>query len=447
MPRDTLPPLPDDPRAGPGGATTPFGPAVRRARPGAARPGAAILVLNAGSSSLKFSLFAHEGGAFRVVVRGEVDGLDGQPRFEARDGAGVALPGPEPVESRPEQPHEAALHAVLGWLDKHGGQDPLSAAGHRVVHGGEDHGDPSLVTPALLEALGALVPLAPLHQPHNLAAIRALAALRPGLPQVACFDTAFHRTQPPVARTFALPRDLTGAGIRRYGFHGLSYESVAQALPGLLDGRADGRVVVAHLGHGASLCAMRARRSVATTMSFTALDGVPMSTRCGAIDPGVLLHLLTSRGMSADALTDLLYNRSGLLGVSGVSGDMRELLASPAPEAAEAIELFTYRVAREVGSLAAALEGLDALVFTGGIGEHAAPIRARVCQQAAWLGVRLDEAANARGGPCITRPDSLVPAWVVATDEERVIAAHTARVLALSASGAGGPRPAREGSR
>jgi acetate kinase len=441
MPHDRTPPVPDDlpgPAAGRAGASARPGAGEERARAGDAGRDGGILVLNAGSSSLKFSVFVRRADALRVVVRGAVDGLDGRPRFQARDGAGTELPGPEPIDARPGQPHEAALHAVLGWLDKHGGGDALAAAGHRVVHGGAHHGEPVRVTPTVLEALVALTPLAPLHQPHNVAAIRAMAALRPGLPQVACFDTAFHRSQPPVARAFALPRELTQAGICRYGFHGLSYESVAEALPALLGARADGRVVVAHLGHGASLCAMRGRRSVATTMSFTALDGVPMSTRCGAIDPGVLLHLLTARGMSVDALADLLYNRSGLLGVSGVSGDMRELLESAAPAAAEAIELFAYRVARELGSLAAALEGLDALVFTGGIGEHAAPIRARVCRQAAWLGVRLDEAANARGGPCITRPDGAVPAWVVPTDEERVIAAHTARVLGLPGSRAGG---------
>jgi acetate kinase len=393
----------------------------------------AVLVLNAGSSSLKFSLFRvgpHGGDGLRRELAGAVDGLDGQPRFHAQDGAGRPLVETAVAPDASDGgPHRAALARVLDWL---GGRVPgaaIRAAGHRVVHGGPTHAAPVRITQKVLETLDALVPLAPLHQPHNLAAIRALEALRPGLPQVACFDTEFHRTQPPVARAFALPRALTEAGVQRYGFHGLSYESIAGALPGLLGPRAEGRVVVAHLGHGASLCAMRGRRSIATTMSFTALDGLPMSTRCGAIDPGVLLYLLTARGMDPGGLADLLYHRSGLLGVSGVSGDMRALLASDAPEAAEAVELFTYRIGRELGSMAAALGGLDALVFTGGIGEHAAAIRARVCRDAAWLGLRLDEAANARGGPCLTRPGTSPSAWVVPTDEERIIAGHTLRLL------------------
>jgi acetate kinase len=405
------------------------------ARAEAARPGPAgttedaILVLNAGSSSLKFSVFVVRPGEVAPAVRGAVDGLDGRPRLHVRaaDGATRAAAELAPA-SDAAGAHAAALAHVLGWLAEHGGGWALRAAGHRVVHGGEAHAAPERITPALLEALTRLTPLAPLHQPHNLAAVRALSAQRPGLLQVACFDTAFHRTQPPLARAFALPRALAAGGIQRYGFHGLSYESIAAALPALLGSGADGRVVVAHLGHGASLCAMRARRSVATTMGFTALDGLPMSTRCGAIDPGVLLHLLTTGGLGVAELTDLLYERSGLLGVSGLSGDMRTLLASRAPEAAEAVDLFVYRIGRELGSLAAALGGLDALVFTGGIGENAAEIRARVCGEAAWLGVGLDAAANARGGPRISPPGAAVSAWVVATDEEQVIARHTARL-------------------
>jgi len=272
------------------------------------------------------------------------------------------------------------------------------------------------------------VPLAPLHQPHQLAAIRAVAVAAPEVPQVACFDTAFHRSQPPVAQAFALPRDLTAKGIRRYGFHGLSYEYIASVLPRLAPDRAGGKVVIAHLGNGASMCALDQGRSVATTMGFTAVEGLPMGTRTGALDPGVVLYLIRQEGMSAAEVESLIYERSGLLGVSGLSGDMRTLLASDLPAAKEAVELFVYRIGRELGSLVAALGGLDALVFTGGIGEHAAPVRAAVCRGAGWIGVQLDEAANARGGPLISPPGS-VPVWVVPTDENLMIARHTRRLL------------------
>jgi acetate kinase len=286
-----------------------------------------------------------------------------------------------------------------------------------------------LVTDEVLGALKALIPLAPLHQPHNLAAIEAVTRHAPHLPQVACFDTSFHRTQPPVAQAFALPRGYAEQGVRRYGFHGLSYEYIASALPGIDARAAAGRTVIAHLGNGASMCALKGGRSVASTMGFTAVDGLPMGTRCGALDPGVLLYLMDRHGMDARALEELLYQRSGLLGVSQISSDMRTLLASPDPRAAEAIDLFVYRVGRELGSLAAALGGLDALVFTGGIGENAAPIRARVCRDGAWLGLALDEEANEAGGPRISGDDSRVAAWVVATNEELMIARHTRRLL------------------
>ncbi len=305
----------------------------------------------------------------------------------------------------------------------------MAAAGHRVVHGGERFAAPVLVNQEVLQALQALVPLAPLHQPHNLDAIRALAHVKPGIPQVACFDTAFHRTQPAVAQAFALPQELTEAGIARYGFHGLSYEYIARVLPGIAGETGRGRVVVAHLGNGASMCALQGGRSIATTMSFTALDGLPMGTRSGSLDPGVILYLLSERGMDVAALTDLLYHRSGLLGMSGLSSDMRALLASNASSARAAIDVFVYRIRRELGSLVAALGGLDALVFTAGIGEHAAPIRARVCEQTAWLGIRLDPEANARGGPRISGPDSSVSVWMIPTNEELMIAEHTVALL------------------
>jgi acetate kinase len=288
---------------------------------------------------------------------------------------------------------------------------------------------PVLIDAETLAELERLVPLAPLHQPHNVAAIKAVAQIAPTLPQVGCFDTAFHHTQPKVAQAFALPRRYAEEGVRRYGFHGLSYEYIASVLPTCDRRAAEGRTVVAHLGNGASLCAMRGGHSVATTMSFTALDGLVMGTRCGAMDPGVLLYLIDRHGMSAHTLQQLLYEQSGLLGVSGISSDMRELLTSSDPCAAEALDLFVYRISRELGSLAAALNGLDALVFTGGIGENAVSIRSRVCRDARWLGLDLDEEANAKGGPCISRMDSHVSAWVMPTNEELMIALHTRRVL------------------
>ncbi|MBX9579107.1 MAG: acetate/propionate family kinase, partial [Gemmataceae bacterium] len=327
--------------------------------------------------------------------------------------------------------HAGALELVLKWVRNLTGDRPLAAVGHRVVHGGVRYAGPVRIDDGVLAELDRLVPLAPLHQPHNLAAVRAVAGRMPDLPQVACFDTAFHRTQPEVAQRFGLPRRFTDEGVRRYGFHGLSYEYVASVLPGVDPRAAAGRTVVAHLGNGASLCAMLGCRSVATTMGFTPADGLVMSTRSGSLDPGVLLYLMARHGMDAAALQHLIYHESGLLGVSGLSGDMRTLLESPDPRAAEAAELFVYRVGREIGSLAAALGGLDALVFTGGIGENAPAIRARVCRAAGWLGVGLDEAANEAGGPRISREGSGVAARVLPTDEERTIVAHTRRVLGL----------------
>jgi acetate kinase len=386
----------------------------------------AILVINAGSSSIKLALYAFgDPGAepaLQSLYRGEIDGLrGGSARFTVDDAAGTR------TVDRPlaGTDHAAAFAMLMDWLDRTPEDLTLAGVGHRVVHGGVDLSTPVRIDPATLATLDRLVPLAPLHQPHNLAGIRAIERLRPGVPQVACFDTAFHRTQSPVAESYALPRKLSASGIRRYGFHGLSYESINEQLPQIAPDAADGRVVVAHLGAGASMCAIRGRASVATTMGFTALDGLPMATRCGDIDPGVLLYLLAGNGMSVETLTDLLYHRSGWLGVSGVSGDMRTLLADGSPGAHEAVELFTYRIGRELGSLAAALGGLDAVVFTGGVGEHAASIRDRVIRDAAWLGLELDEERNRRHGPRITTDASRVSAWVIPTDEERVIARHT----------------------
>ena len=387
----------------------------------------ALLVLNAGSSSLKFSVFLDEDPP-RPLLRGQLEGLLTQPRFVARNATAVVgeKEWPAGTAARTSGRHRFPFHLGSGRCAR---RAPHRRRGHRVVHGGMKFTAPVLVDAETLAELEALVPLAPLHQPHNLAAIKAVAQMAPMLPQVACFDTAFHRTQPAVAQAFALPRRYAEEGVRRYGFHGLSYEYIASALPTIDRRAADGRTVVAHLGNGASMCAMSSGRSVATTMSFTALDGLMMGTRCGAIDPGVLLYLIDRHGMNARALEQLLYEQSGLLGVSGISSDMRELLASSDARAAEALDLFVYRIKRELGSLAAALGGLDALVFTGGIGENAVSIRARVCRDANWLGLELDEEANAKGGPCISRTGSRVSAWVIPTNEELMIALHTRRVL------------------
>ena len=382
-----------------------------------------LLILNAGSSSLKFGVYAVDGGAApRLLHRGAVEEIGRHGRFRILHTADPAAREDRDLVVRD---HHAALGLVLDWLEARGPGLALVAAGHRVVHGGPRFSGPVRVDRAVLEALAELVPLSPLHQPHNLSAIHALVRLRPDLPQVACFDTAFHHTLPPVAQAFALPREMQAAGIRRYGFHGLSYQHIADVLPDHLGERADGRVVVAHLGNGASLCAMKRRRSRETTMSFTPLDGIPMGTRCGALDPGVLLYLMRERGMGLAELTDLLHHRSGLLGLSGITCDVRELQESGVAYAREALELFAYKVAQAVAALAAALEGLDALVFTAGIGEHAAPVRADICRRLGWLGLELDEAANAGHGPRISRMDSAVSAWVIATDEEGVMARQT----------------------
>ena len=390
-------------------------------------PSGALLVLNAGSSSLKFSVFRDDEPP-RPVLRGQLQELWTRPRLVARANGAVVQERDWPAGTR--LGHEGAIEHLLGEARRGAlGGYGVAAVGHRVVHGGTRFSEPVLVDAETLTALEALVPLAPLHQPHHLEVIRAVARHAPWLPQIACFDTAFHRTQPPVARAFALPRRYADRGIHRYGFHGLSYEYIARVLAADAPALLAGRVVVAHLGNGASLCALAGGRSVATTMSFTPLDGLVMGTRCGAMDPGVLLYLMDHEGMDARALERLLYEQSGLLGVSGGTSDMRELLARTDDAAAEAVDLFVYRIARELGSLAAALGGIDALVFTGGIGENAAPIRARVCQDASWLGLDLDEEANARGGPCISRVGSRVSAWVIPTDEELMIALHTRRVL------------------
>ena len=388
-----------------------------------------ILVLNSGSSSLKFSLFPGGQRPTRqnLFCEGQYAGIGHGIHFIAKDSAGALLVDEQITVGAT---NEDALAALGSWLKQRFPQHALIAAGHRVVHGGAIYKGPVRIDARVIADLTSLVPLAPLHQPHHLAAIAALSKLQPSLPQVACFDTSFHHTQPEVAAVFALPRRLTSDGVRRYGFHGLSYEYIASVLPDVVGKTAaDGRVVVAHIGAGASMCALRARKSIATTMSFTALDGLPMGRRCGNLDPGVVLYLMEQKGMSAPAISDLLYNSSGLLGVSGISDDMKTLLESDKPDAAEAVDLFVYRVCRELGSLAAALDGFDALVFTAGIGEHSAEIRRRVCEGARWLGLDIDETANAAGGPRITKANSKASAWMIPTDEDLMIARHTWRLV------------------
>ncbi|ABM62824.1 acetate/propionate family kinase [Halorhodospira halophila] len=386
----------------------------------------AILVLNAGSSSVKYAVYRREDdGTLEVRLRGQVEGLGGAARLHVDDLDGAVTTR----ELGAGADHDAALAAVLEAVHAHLGDLTLVGVGHRVVHGGQVHSAPVVIDEAVLDALHRLEPLAPLHQPHNLAAVEAVGRVAPDLPQVACFDTAFHRTQPAVAQRFALPRAYEQRGVLRYGFHGLSYEFIAARLPEYDPDAANGCTVVAHLGAGASLCALDQGRSVATTMGFTALDGLPMGQRCGNIDPGVILYLLQQEGMTPAEIERLLYRESGLLGVSGVSADMRVLLDSDDPAAAEAIDLFCHRALREIGGLAAVLGGLDAVVFTAGIGEHAAPVRQRILEGLGWLGLELDDAANAADGPRITTPGSAVNAWVIPTDEERVIAAHAARLV------------------
>jgi acetate kinase len=389
----------------------------------------AVLTINAGSSSLKFAVYHLESSERpKLSAKGQIEGIGTAPRFTAEDAAGKRLVDRRFPDHRTSG-HTEFLQVLGGWLREQFGDIELIGVGHRVVHGGVDYAQPVRIDPAVLERLEALCPLAPLHQPHNLAGIRAVASFRPDMPQVACFDTAFHRAHPEVADWFALPRRFYDEGIRRYGFHGLSYEYIAKELPAAAPEIAGGRVVVAHLGSGASMCAMHAGRSIDSTMGFTALDGLPMGTRCGALDPGVVLHLSRAHGMDADAIERLLYHDCGLKGVSGISNDMRDLLASDDPRAAQAIELFVWRIGRALGALTAALCGLDGIVFTAGIGERSAEIRARVCARAGWLGIELDEAANGAGGPKISSAASKVAVYAIPTDEEQMIARHTLAVL------------------
>ena len=389
-----------------------------------------VLVLNAGSSSLKFTVYrqlsANGGDA---AASGQVEGIGGAPHFMARTPAGEVLADQRLDAS--VRDGRGALEALFAWLRQNFAGTRVLGVGHRVVHGGAAHPRPAKVSPQLMQELQALSPLAPLHQPHNLAAIEAVSERLPDVPQVACFDTSFHRGQPAVAELVPLPAEIRNRGVQRYGFHGLSYEYIASVLPRIAPAVAHGRVVVAHLGNGASLCALRDGRSIDCTFGFTALDGLCMGTRPGSVDPGVILHLFQGLGLTTKEVETLLYKKSGLLGISGISNDMRDLLDSDAPAAKLAIDFFVYRAAQEIGALSASLGGVDALVFTAGIGEKSAPIRKRICEASAWLGIELDAAANDAGGPCISRPDSRVSAWTIPTNEELMIARHTGALLGL----------------
>ncbi|MCL6741867.1 acetate/propionate family kinase [Sphingomonas sp. RB56-2] len=387
-----------------------------------------IAVMNAGSSSIKFALFRHSSD-HELLFGGQVEQIGVAPRLTVKDSDGETVLENEWKAN--ELDHRTATRTILETAISLLGGKAVAGVGHRVVHGGTQFTAPVIVTKEVVDALKTLCPLAPLHQPHNLVAIESIAVAAPHIPQVACFDTAFHRSQPALAQQFALPRELTESGIRRYGFHGLSYEFVRGRLKEIAPDLAAGRVIVAHLGNGASLCAMKAGKSVATTMGFTAVEGLMMGTRCGSIDPGVLIYLMDEKGLDARGLEKLIYKESGLGGVSGISSDMRTLRASDDPRAREAIDLFIYRIVREIGSLAAALGGLDGLVFTGGIGQRDARTRAEVVDGCGWLGAKLDEDANARAEGRIDAASSQIPLWVIPTDEERVIARHTSTLLNL----------------
>ena len=382
-----------------------------------------VVTLNAGSSSIKFALFRSDGAALAAQAVGQVEMAGDQRRLTVEDGAGK--PTHQESWTGSGDFHTDALRHVLAWRQGTFPDVRVSAAGHRVVHGGIRYSVPVLVTDAVLDYLRTLVPLAPLHEPHNIAGILAAQQAWPHVQQVACFDTAFHRAHPFVNDVFALPRRFYDEGVRRYGFHGLSYEYVTGRLQEIAPLHAAGRVVVAHLGNGASMCAIRDGHSVASSMGFTALDGLPMGTRCGQLDPGVVLYLMQEKQLTADQISDLLYRESGLKGLSGISHDMRELEASESPEAAQAIEYFVFRIRRELGGLAAVLKGIDAVVFCGGIGEHAWRVRERVLEGMEWIGIELDRTANRASELVISSDRSRVRVFVIPTNEEEMIARHT----------------------
>ncbi len=386
----------------------------------------AILTINAGSSSIKFALFELKNRLVRSA-EGLAENIGAAPHLRIRTGDKIALEERWPGHAT--LTHEDLLEEVLNWVDTHLGEDRLVAAGHRIVHGGKNFTAPLLLDPAHLAEIARLSQLAPLHEPHNCAAVRALFKLRPALPQVGCFDTSFHHTMPEIATRFAIPRKFHDEGVRRYGFHGLSYEYITSRLPDLAPHLANSRLIIAHLGNGASMCAVKDGKSIDSTMGFTALDGLVMGTRCGSIDAGVLIYFMQSHGMNADDLTNLLYKQSGLFGVSGISADVRTLQENSSKEAREALDLFAYQAARQAGGLISSLGGLDGLVFTAGIGEHAPAIRAAICERLAWMGIKISTQANAANESAISTPDSAVEVRVIPTDEELMIATHTRSLI------------------
>jgi acetate kinase len=386
-----------------------------------------IAVINAGSSSIKFAVFDDDGGSQSLRFRGQIEKIGVAPALTAENASGEMLLQTE--WGAKEINHRSATKVILQTALSLLGGEAVEGIGHRVVHGGTQFTAPTPVTKDVIAALKGLCPLAPLHQPHNIAPIETIMAEAPHIPQVVCFDTAFHQTQPHLSQAFALPREITDKGVRRYGFHGLSYEFVSNRLRSVAPDHAQKRIIIAHLGNGASLCAIDRGRSVATTMGFTAVEGLMMGTRCGSIDPGVLIYLMDEYRMDARALESLVYKKSGLLGVSGISSDMRTLRQSDDPRAQEAIDLFVYRIVREIGSLSAALGGLDGLVFTGGIGQRDSKTRREVVAGCAWLGTAIDEQANDAGAERIDATSSRIPIWVLPTDEESVIARATAALL------------------
>jgi acetate kinase len=391
------------------------------------------LVFNAGSSSLKFSAFARPANTeWQLASRGQIEGIGTAPRLSARDAQGRRLIDKSLDTTVRDQ--RSALDAMAEWLRSTYGPARVLGVGHRVVHGGVSYTAPTIVTPQVLADLRRLEPLAPLHQPHNLAAIEAVRERLPDVQQVACFDTSFHRTQGPLAQLVPLPRQIRDGGVQRYGFHGISYEYIAAVLPHVAPAIAGGRVIVAHLGSGASLCALNNGKSVDCSLGFTALEGLCMGTRPGSVDPGVILHMFHTLGLTAKDVATILYKKSGLLGISGISADMRVLLQSPEPEARLAVDYFVYRAAKEIGALVAVLGGIDGIVFTAGIGENSPEIRERICEACRWLGVELDVQANTKAGPCISVPGSRVSAWVIPTNEELMIARHTGMLLGLVAA-------------
>ena len=389
------------------------------------------LVLNAGSSSLKFAVYRLVTRVgWEVAARGQVEGIGLAPRMSARDGTGTLMV--TPTTSAAIRDGHTAFEHVVDWLRATFAESRVIAVGHRVAHGGPSHAGPAIVTPEVLAGLRELVPLAPLHQPYNLAPIEFVVRRLPAVPQVACFDTSFHLGKPAVARLIPLPRDICRSAMQRYGFHGLSCEYIASELPRVAPEISAKRVIIAHLGSGASLCALRDGRSIDSTFGFTALDGLCMGTRPGSVDPGVILYLFQVLGLAAKEVETVLYKRSGLLGISGVSNDMRDLLQSREPAAREAVDYFVYRAAKEIGALAAVLGGIDGLIFTAGIGEKSPEIRQRICAASTWLGIELDERANATNASRISQTTSAVSVRVIPTNEELMIARHTGQLLGLT---------------